>query len=72
MHISFNTNKNSVFENIFHRVKYDDFYISKLNVIANILKLHADDIFFKKIMLDTEIKCSKVKNSANLFNSLNR
>ena len=63
---------NSIFENVFHSVNYNDFLIGELNVIVNILKLYADDISFKKIMLETEINCSKIKDIINLFNSLNQ
>ena len=46
----------------------------ELNVIVNVntyFKLHADEIFFfKKNMLETEKKCSKVKNIVNIFNSV--
>ena len=38
----------SIFESVFHCVNYGDFKIVELNVIVNILKLHAHDSFCKK------------------------
>ena len=38
----------SFFENVYHSVNFDDFSVGELNVTVNILKLHTDDIFFKK------------------------
>ena len=63
--------KNSIFEDVFHSVNYDDFEIGKLNIIVNIFKLHVEDILYlyKKNILKTEIK--GIKEIVNLFHSLN-
>ena len=42
----------------------------ELSVIVNILKLHAHNIFCKKIMLETEIKCLECRKFILIIKSI--